>query len=232
MQEKREIEPIMQKEENLEIPTISKKSKYKVENVKKNRIVEKAEPVIANGDSLETTNTFTNGNYKAEKAMGNNIGENTEQVTANKVSPNTPVPLKDDELRTTLSIGEKEEEKVGSIKVKEEASETPLVFKDNGCKIEEILHDRTPKTELATEEDDVEELKIGGSRFWINFPPRLIQQAKYSDHEQCVRLAGTIAAQTLKKNPQLARSLSADPVPVWSEIKSFVLDKFAQKIKS
>ncbi len=231
VQEKREIEPIMRKEENLEIPTISKESEYKVENVTKDRIVEKAEPVIANGDSLEATNTFANSNHKVEKAIGNNIGENTEQVTANKVSPNTPVPFKDDELRTTLSIGEKEEEKVGSIKVEEETSETPLVFKDNECKVEEILNDRTPKTELATEEDDIEELKIGGSRFWINFPSSLIQQAKYSDHEQCMKLAGIIAAQTLKKNPQLSRSISADPVPVWSEIKSFVLNKFAQKIK-
>lgn len=196
VQEKREIEPIMRKEEKLEIPTISKENEYKVENATKDRIEEKAEPVMAN-----------------------------------KVSLNTPVPLKDAEDRTTLSIGEKEGEEVGSIKVKEETSETQPVFKDNGCRTEEILHDRTPKTELATEEDDVEELEIGGSRFWINFPSRLIQQAKYSDHEQCMKLAGTIAAQTLKKNPQLARSLSADPVPVWSEIKSFVLNKFAQKIK-
>jgi len=232
VQEKREIEPIMRKEEKSEIPTISKESEYKVENVTKDRIEEKAEPVIANGALLEVTNTFVNSKHKVEKAIGNNIGENIKQVMANnKVSPNTPVPLQDDELRTALSVEKNADVSVESVNVKKEASETPLAFKDKECKAEEIFHNRIPKTELATEEEDVEELEIGGSRFWINFPSSLIQQAKYSDHEQCMKLAGTIAAQTLKKNPQLARSLSADPVPVWSEIKNFVLNKFAQKIK-
>ena len=185
VQEKREIEPIMRKEGKLEIPTISKESEYKVKNVAKDRIEEKAEPVIA----------------------------------------------MEDELKTTLSVEKNADVNVESVNVKKEASENPSAFKDKECKVEEIFHNRIPKTELATEEEDVEELEIGGSRFWINFPSRLIQQAKYSDHEQCMKLAGTIAAQTLKKNPQLASSLSADPVPVWSEIKSFVLNKFAQKIR-
>jgi len=185
VQEKREIEPIMRKEEKLEIPIIAKESKYRVENVTKDRIEEKAEPVKARGD----------------------------------------------ELKATLSVEKNADVNVESVNVKKEASKTPSAFKDKERKAEEIFHNRTPETELATEEDDIEELKIGGSRFRINFPSRLVQQAKYSDHEQCTKLAGTIAAQTLKKNPQLARSLSADPVPVWSEIKSFVLNKFVQKIK-
>jgi general secretion pathway protein A len=267
-QEYREIEPIMRKEEKLEIPTISKESEYRVENVTKDRIEEKAEPVMANGDELKTTlsvekNTDVNVesvNVKKEVSETTSAFKdkecNREEITSrpikeniipkwvlgvqenSEIEPNMrkeekaePVIARGDELKTTLSIGKKDDEKVGSIKVKEETSETSSVFKDNECRIEEILHDRTPKTELATEEDDIEELKIGGSRFWINFPSRLIQQAKQSDHEQCMKLAGTIAAQTLKKNPQLARTLSADPVPVWSEIKSFVLNKFAQKIK-
>jgi hypothetical protein len=136
-----------------------------------------------------------------------------------------------DEIKTTLSVERNTDVIIESVNVKKEASETSSAFNDKERKAEEISHNRMPKTELAAEEDDMEELKIGGSRFWINFPSRLIQQAKYSDHKQCMKLAGTIAAQTLKKNPQLARSLSADPVPVWSEIKSFVLNKFAQKIK-
>ena len=142
-----------------------------------------------------------------------------------------PVTAGRDEIKATLSVERNTDVIIESVNVKKEASETSSAFNDKERKAEEIFHNRTPKTELAAEEDDIEELKIGGSRFWINFPSRLIQQAKYSDHKQCVKLAGTIAAQTLKKNPQLARSLSADPVPVWSEIKSFVLNKFAQKIK-
>ncbi len=142
-----------------------------------------------------------------------------------------PVIVSEDEAKTTLSVERNTDMIIESVNVKKEASETPSAFKDKECKVVEISHNRISKTELDTEEDDIEELKIGGSRFWINFPSRLIQQAKYSDHKQCMKLAGTIAAQTLKKNPQLAKSLSADPVPVWSEIKSFVLNKFAQKIK-
>lgn len=172
-QEKREIEPIMQKEENLKIPAIIKESEHK------------AEPVI----------------------------------------------VSEDKTKTTLSVERNTDMIIESANVEKEASETPSAFKDKECKAVEISHNRIPKAELATEEDDMEELKIGDRRFWINFPSRLIQQAKYSDHKQCMKLAGTIAAQTLKKNPQLAKSLSADPVPVWSEIKSFVFNKFAQKIK-
>ena len=142
-----------------------------------------------------------------------------------------PVIARGDEIKTTLSVERNTDVIIESVNVKKKASETPSAFKDKECKTVEISHNRISKTELDTEEDDIEELKIGGSRFWINFPSRLIQQAKYSDHKQCMKLAGTIAAQTLKKNPQLARSLSADPVPVWSEIKSFVFNKFAQKIK-
>jgi hypothetical protein len=41
-----------------------------------------------------------------------------------------------------------------------------------------------------------------------------------------VKLAGVLAAQALKKYPELTASPAVDPVNVWSEIRGHVLKKF------
>jgi len=42
-------------------------------------------------------------------------------------------------------------------------------------------------------------------------------------------MAGTIAAQVLKNNSELTKAAaSADPVPIWNEIKKFVLCKIGR----
>ena len=38
-------------------------------------------------------------------------------------------------------------------------------------------------------------------------------------------LAGSIAASTLKQNPELTNSFYSDPVSIWGEIRDVVLDK-------
>ena len=38
-------------------------------------------------------------------------------------------------------------------------------------------------------------------------------------------MAGALAAETMKNNPQLMTSYLADPVPIWQEIRDFVLTR-------
>lgn len=72
------------------------------------------------------------------------------------------------------------------------------------------------------------EIEIGGSLVKIDFPSHMIQQAQFSTQENRTKLAGVVAAQTLKENPQLIKSPSADPVSVWCTIRDFVLSRITQ----
>ena len=81
----------------------------------------------------------------------------------------------------------------------------------------------------AVNEEKLEEVDIGGQRFQIDISSSLIAQARTSDQDQRNKLAGTIAAQALKKNSELIKvAASADPVPIWNEIKKFVLCKISR----
>ncbi len=88
-----------------------------------------------------------------------------------------------------------------------------------------------PADPLPAERDTVlkdfsEELEIGNCRIRIDFPEPLIRQSRASTREHRSRLAGALAAETLKRNPQLMSSYSLDPVPIWQEIRDFVLTRF------
>ncbi len=83
--------------------------------------------------------------------------------------------------------------------------------------------------DTAVNQEEQDEVDIGGRRFQIDLSSTLIEQARASDQDQCNKLAGTIAAQALKKNVELTRvAASADPVPIWNEIKKFVLCKIGR----
>jgi type II secretory pathway predicted ATPase ExeA len=77
----------------------------------------------------------------------------------------------------------------------------------------------------AVESDSEAEMSIGQVKVKILFPSQLLQQSLASTQEHRLRLAGGLAAETLKKHPQLITPLSADPVPIWEEIRSFVLKR-------
>jgi len=79
--------------------------------------------------------------------------------------------------------------------------------------------------DVAVKEEMLEEVDIGGSRFQIDLSSSLMQQAMVSDQDQRYKLAGTIATQALQKSRELTKAASADPVPIWNEIKNFVLFK-------
>ena len=78
-------------------------------------------------------------------------------------------------------------------------------------------------------EEVPDEVDIGGRRFQLDISSRLIEEARSSDQDQCNKLAGTIAAQALRNNSELTKvAASADPVPIWNEIKKFVLCKISR----
>ncbi|MCF6149514.1 MAG: AAA family ATPase [Candidatus Kuenenia sp.] len=74
-------------------------------------------------------------------------------------------------------------------------------------------------------QDDIAETEIGECKLRIILPSDLIQQAQSTTQEHRLKLAGAMAAKTLKENPQLTKSPYADPVSIWSEIRDLVLSK-------
>lgn len=84
---------------------------------------------------------------------------------------------------------------------------------------------QTYPEDVVVNEEKLEEVDIGGRRFQLDLSSRLMQQAMISDKDQRYKLAGTIAAQALQKNRELTKAASSDPVPIWNEIKNFVLFK-------
>jgi type II secretory pathway predicted ATPase ExeA len=70
-----------------------------------------------------------------------------------------------------------------------------------------------------------EEMSIGHVRIKINFPKQLLKQSLSSSQEHRYKLAGGIAAETLRKHPQLITPFATDPVPIWQEIRDFVLNR-------
>ncbi len=81
----------------------------------------------------------------------------------------------------------------------------------------------------AVNEEKQDEVDIGGRRFQLDLSSSLIEEARASGQDERNKLAGTIAAQALKKNSELTRvAASADPVPIWNEIKKFVLCKISR----
>lgn len=78
--------------------------------------------------------------------------------------------------------------------------------------------------------DSAEEMSIGSFRIKINFPEKFLKQSLSSTNEHRFKLAGVIAAETLKQYPQLTTSYSLDPVPIWQQIRDFVMDRFNEKM--
>lgn len=90
---------------------------------------------------------------------------------------------------------------------------------------EEVVQEVTPE-EMVEREGIVEKLEIGECVIDIEIPSTVIEQAKFSTREQQVKVAGSLAAQILQNNPQLIASHVNDPVHVWGEIRTVVLNQF------
>ncbi len=84
-----------------------------------------------------------------------------------------------------------------------------------------------PAVEAAAEPEPVakditKEVEIKGVKVLIVIPNHLIEQAKTVSPEQRLKIAGVLAAQVLKKQPEILSSPSVDPITLWSDIREIV----------
>lgn len=73
--------------------------------------------------------------------------------------------------------------------------------------------------------DFPDELKIGDFLIKIDIPENVFTLYQTAAATQRAQMAGSIAAEALKMNPQLTQSYVKDPVPVWQEIRDFILQR-------
>lgn len=157
-----------------------------------------------------------------------------------------------DLLEEAVSIPEihgtdRRREKPVSVQEKDNHTKPLVSFKEEECNINENSKDNREKAPVPAAEALVarngatiptennsriqgssSEIEIGGSLVKIDFSSHMVRQAQFSTQENRTKLAGVVAAQTLKENPQLIKSPSADPVSVWCTIRDFVLSKITQ----
>jgi type II secretory pathway predicted ATPase ExeA len=86
-----------------------------------------------------------------------------------------------------------------------------------------------PGEQEQTASDSEAEMSIGKVRIKINLPRELMKQSVASSLEGRFKLAGGVAAETMKKHHHLIASQSIDPVPIWVEIRDFVLSQMAHE---
>lgn len=77
----------------------------------------------------------------------------------------------------------------------------------------------------SIKKDILEEMEIGGIKVTINIPYHIVEQAQSSTHEHRIKIAGALAAQVLKKYPELTSTPSGDPISIWSDIREFVANR-------
>jgi hypothetical protein len=70
------------------------------------------------------------------------------------------------------------------------------------------------------------EANIGSLHITITIPHDMLEQVGRSSGEAKMKMAGTLAAQTLQRYPQLGFSSSVDPVTLWSDIRKSILNAF------
>ncbi len=121
-----------------------------------------------------------------------------------------PVQVPSEEERPARREVEEEEEQV----------ESRVVSHIHGGPAE---HRHRPETN-----DESWETDIGSFHIKISIPLEVLQQAGASSTEKRVKMAGSLAAQTLQNYPQLAYSSSHDPVTLWGDITQSILSVLEQ----
>jgi len=77
-------------------------------------------------------------------------------------------------------------------------------------------------------EDESWETDIGSFHIKISIPFEILREAGASSSDRRRKMAGSLAAQTLQKYPQLAFSAAHDPVSLWGDITQSILAVFEQ----
>ncbi|HEX7534070.1 MAG TPA: AAA family ATPase [Syntrophales bacterium] len=69
------------------------------------------------------------------------------------------------------------------------------------------------------------EVEVGGLKFAVNIPHHIVKQAQSSTHEHRMKIAGTLAAQIMKKHEDLMSTPSIDPISTWTDLREFVASR-------
>jgi general secretion pathway protein A len=97
--------------------------------------------------------------------------------------------------------------------------------------LSEPAHERAAEpTPEEARSDLYEEAIVGKFKIKIGIPMQILKVATASTRENRIKLAGSLAAQTLDKYPQLTSETATDPVALWSEIKSLILNAFEREM--
>jgi general secretion pathway protein A len=75
-----------------------------------------------------------------------------------------------------------------------------------------------------------EEAIVGKFKIKIDIPLQLLKLATSSTRENRARLAGRLAGEVLDRYPQLTSEPAVDAIPLWSEIRSLILNAFEREI--
>jgi type II secretory pathway predicted ATPase ExeA len=190
----------------------------------------------------------TNGFDHISGELIHQIGQRFASMTA-PVAPKRKSRKKADEKKTVLKetaaprstapeplSGETEMEKAAApltVETRElEVKTAPppdLATETTETLVAETAPEPGPRLEAETiipVESVPEELEIGEVKISLDIHPDLLAEAKTGTEEFRVKLAGVLAAQALKKYPELTASPAVDPVNIWSEIRGHVLKKF------
>ncbi len=170
----------------------------------------------------------TNEFYQIDGKVVSQIGERFQKLTRPAVQKRKPrkksegkiIPekIKKQEYKSEEVIGEKAGEET-----------EPIIERLDSEKLPEPSEESIQIMETVPEEAVLWELEIGEHKIGIDVPSHVIDQAQSFTQEQRGKLAGSLAAQALKKYPQLLFSPSADPVSVWGEIRNLVMKRFGQE---
>ncbi len=87
-------------------------------------------------------------------------------------------------------------------------------------------HARFPRSSAEAE------VGAGPLHIKISIPNDILEQAQTYTHETRSRVAGMLAAQTLQKYPHLAFSQSPDPVSVWCDIKTSIMNMLEERAQA
>jgi type II secretory pathway predicted ATPase ExeA len=159
-----------------------------------------------------------------------------ETKAAEPILPPPPVRPKEESIEPTRHSPDAEafETDVPSVESVEEAfSERPQVVAaaaapaSEGTAAPKQSNGHAEKVPTSSSMTD-EEVNIDQYGVNVNIPADVITESRTFSEDQCVKLAGLLAAQTIQKHPRLTATWGTDPLVVWSDIREVILTKLKQ----
>lgn len=173
---------------------------------------------IAEGQMDIDTSILVTGNEDKEE-MTTEHGPKPDMVPAmeNEHSQNVLTQFQEEELLTQVQESETDNDM--------ETETTGLISEHSNLQEQQLTFDDY----VSTNDTEDAEMEIGDCKVRVNLPSDIVREARSSDNEHCQELAGVMAAQTIRENPQLMQSPTNDPVPIWNDIKNFIFGTIKPK---